>query len=133
VVRVAERPLAILIVEDRPAIALLIEDIARTFGAEVVGHAVGVKDAMTLVKTTVWDAALLDLALAGGETAYPIAETLRAEGVPFAFLTGSNNDVENRFTDVPVLKKPFSEEALLGCLRMLVRPEAASGVKSAAA
>ena len=62
---------AILIVEDQALIALEIEDAVRRKGADVVGSAARLSEALTLIETASWDAALLDIKLADGEAVYP--------------------------------------------------------------
>jgi CheY-like chemotaxis protein len=115
-----ELALTILIVEDQALISLNIEDVVRSMGACVIGCAARLSDAFTLIETAAWDAALLDIRLAQGEMVYPAAERLRAKGVPFAFVTGWNGDIDARYVDVPVVTKPFAEAELENCLRMLV-------------
>ncbi len=111
---------AILIVEDQSLIALGIEDAIRGSGGGLVGCAARLSEAFALIETASWDAALLDIRLAHGETAYPVAERLRAMGIPFAFLTAWDGDIDARYCDAPVLSKPFSEAELQDCLRMLI-------------
>jgi CheY-like chemotaxis protein len=115
-----EQDFTILIVEDQPLIALSIEDVVREIGGGVVGSAARLSDALTLIETASWDAALLDVRLAQGETVYPAAERLQAKGVPFAFLTACDGEIDARYLDVPVLRKPFSEAELESCLQMLI-------------
>ncbi len=99
-----EWPFAILIVEDHALIASSIEDIVRTMGARAIGRAGKLSDALTLIETVSWDAALLDFRLTQGEMTYPAADQLRAKGVPFAFVTGWDGDVDPQYCDVPVLR-----------------------------
>jgi CheY-like chemotaxis protein len=115
-----EQGFAILIVEDQPLIALNIEDMIRETGGDVVGSAARLCDALTLIETASWDAALLDVRLAQGEMVYPAAERLQAKGVPFAFLTAWDGEIDARYSDVPLLRKPFSEAELESCLQMLM-------------
>jgi len=119
-----ERAFAVLIVEDQALIALNIEDVVRRIGSGAVGCAARVSDALTLIETTPWDAALLDIRLAQGETVYPVAERLRAKAIPFAFVTAWDGDIDPRYCDVPVLRKPFGEAELESCLRTLLVPAA---------
>ncbi len=115
-----ERAFAVLIVEDQALIALNIEDVVRRIGGGVIGCAARLSDALTLVETASWDAALLNIRLAQGETAYPVAEQLQAKTVPFAFVTGWEADIDPRYSDVRVLQKPFTEAELENCLRTLI-------------
>jgi DNA-binding response OmpR family regulator len=116
----SSRQRAILIVEDQASIALNIEHVVRSIEGCSVGHAARLSDALTLIETGSWDAALLDIKLIRGETAYPAAERLRAKGIPFAFLTALDGDIDEQYADVLVLRKPFGETELESCLRMLL-------------
>jgi len=51
---------------------------------------------------------------------FPVPERLYAERIPFVFVTGSEEDFGEPYGDVPVLRKPFGEVELDGCLRMLM-------------
>jgi CheY-like chemotaxis protein len=118
--RARERALTILIIEDQALISLNVEDVIRSMGACVIGCAARLSEALTLIEMASWDAALLDIRLAQGDMVYPAAERLRAKGVPFAFMTGGDGDIDAHYADVPVLTKPFAEAELENCLRMLV-------------
>jgi CheY-like chemotaxis protein len=111
---------AILIVEDQALIALEIEDAVRRNGADVVGSAARLSEALTLIETASWDAALLDMKLANGEAVYPVAERLHAKRIPFAFLTAWDGDIDARYCHALVLSKPFSLAELESCLQTLV-------------
>jgi len=115
-----ERAWAILIVEDQAIIASHIEDVVKRIGGGFVGCAGRISDALNILETTSWDAALLDLRLAHGEMVYPVAERLHAHGIPFAFVTAWEGEIESAYKDVPVLRKPFGEAELEECLRALI-------------
>jgi hypothetical protein len=60
--------------------------------------------------------AVIDLNLQG-EMAYPLAAALTAMQVPFVFATGINADqIDDRYSYVPVVGKPFEEGELRGVL-----------------
>src|SRR5438067_6836574 len=63
-------------------------------------------------------AALMDLRLARDETVYPVADRLRAKGIPFAFSRRGTAALICR--DVPVLRKPFGEAELAACVCELI-------------
>ena len=86
----------------------------------MLGPAAQIPDALALIETAECDAALLDIRLANGETVYAVAERLDAKAVPFAFITAWDGDIDERFAHAPVLRKPFSEADLDGCLRVLI-------------
>jgi len=114
------RAFTILVVEDHGVMALELEEAIRKHGGFVLGPAARVSDALALIDTTQCDAALLDIKLQYGETAYPVAERLCAKRIPFAFVTGWDREFGGRYGDAPVLRKPFGEAELDGCLRMLI-------------
>ena len=114
------RGFTVLIVEDYALIALEIEDAVRRNGGQVLGPAAQIHDAIALIETAGCDAALLDIKLANDETAYAIAEQLDARAIPFAFITGWDGEIDARFAHAPVLRKPFGEADLDGCLRVLI-------------
>lgn len=113
--------LHLLLVEDDYLLALGLADSARDLGAEVFGPVAAVEDALTLVRQLPeLDAAILDVNL-GSETIFPVADALRARGVPFVFSTASDiAAMPARFRDVPLCRKPFdlaTFHATLGRLR----------------
>ena len=98
----------ILVVEDEYFLA---DDLSRTLaeaGAEVIGPAASIDDATALIADAARiDAAVLDVNLRG-DMVYPIADALRARGVPFAFATGYDQwALPERFSDAPRVEKPF--------------------------
>jgi CheY-like chemotaxis protein len=115
-----EQVFTILVVEDHGVIALEFEDAIRRHGGLVLGPAGRVSDALALIETTECDAALLDITLEYGETVYPVAERLYAKRIPFAFVTGWEGGLGERYGNAPVLRKPFGEAELDQCLRMLI-------------
>ena len=109
----------VLIVEDEPLIAMMLEDFLDALDMDVAGTADGVTQALALVALGGIDAAILDVNLRGGETSWPIADALAAAGVPFLLATGGSGDtIEDRHKDRPLLSKPFTmdgvEKALAG-------------------
>ena len=77
----------ILVVEDEAIIAMLVEEIVLDFGSEVVGPAARMEEALRLTSDASLDAAILDVNV-GGAVVYPVADLLRARGVPIIFATG---------------------------------------------
>lgn len=98
--------LRILVVEDEPLVAMLIEDLLLELGCTVVGPAATVAQALALADTSP-DAALLDVNL-GAEQSYPVADRLAADGVPFAFVTGyGRHGLTGPHAERPTIPKPF--------------------------
>jgi DNA-binding NarL/FixJ family response regulator len=81
-------------------------------GAQVVGPAGNIEEALDLVANTPIDRAVLDINL-GGRMVTPVAKALAARAIPFVYLTGYQ---EPDIDDGPVLRKPASLELLLGAL-----------------
>ena len=110
----------ILIVEDEPLIAMMLEDFLDILDQQVAGSADSVASALERVGQGGIDAAILDVNLRGGEKSTPVAEALAAAGVPFVFATGGGDDsVDARFRDRPVLQKPFTMDGVARALAAL--------------
>src|SRR3982751_5102860 len=108
----------LLVVEDEYIVAT---DLARALedrGAHVIGPAGSIEDALTVLGAHQQiDGAVLDINLRG-ERVYPVAEALRARGVPFVFVTGYDSWViPDAYASVPRLEKPVSARALARLLR----------------
>lgn len=113
-------PQRILIVEDEPLIAMMIEDFLDMLGKSHAGTADSVASAMAIVGAGGVDAAILDVNLSGGEQSWPIADALAAQGVPFILATGGSGDmVVDAHRDRPVLAKPFTMDAVEQALAAL--------------
>lgn len=95
----------ILIVEDEAAVCLLMEGMLESLGYEVGGPAFSLDHGLRIIQSEKFCAAILDVNLAGEES-YPIAGMLRAQGVPFAFVTGYGAAAAKQFPGVTVLQKP---------------------------
>ena len=113
----------VLVVEDEVLVAMLVEDEPRDAGAEVVGPAPSVEDALRLVEAVAADggisAAVLDINL-GGRHVAAVADRLAAFGVPFLFATGygAKRDTGG-YGAAPVLEKPFDMERLVTAVAAL--------------
>lgn len=113
-------PQRILIVEDEPLIAMMIEDFLDMLGKDHAGTAESVATALDIIGAGGVDAAILDVNLAGGEQSWPIADALTAKGVPFILATGGSGDtVAEAYRDRPVLAKPFTMDAVEQALAAL--------------
>lgn len=109
----------ILIVEDEPLIAMMLEDFLDALDYGVAGSADSVAGALDLVEQGGCDAAILDVNLRGGEHSWPIADRLAEAGIPFVIATGGGGDtIAEAHRGRPVLSKPFTmdgvEKALAG-------------------
>ena len=99
---------AILIVEDEPLIAMMLEDFLDSLGHTVVGTVESVRDAQAAVAEGGFDVAILDVNLKG-ENVWPVATRLREKGIPFVIATGGHVDPPPpEFAHVPVIEKPYT-------------------------
>ncbi|MGZ8347999.1 MAG: response regulator [Allosphingosinicella sp.] len=103
----------ILVVEDEMLVLMTIETTLADLGCESVAAAATVDQALALIGTQVFDAAVLDVNLNGYQS-YPVADALAARGVPFAFSTGySNEGMIDEYRERPVLRKPYQVARLV--------------------
>lgn len=116
----ANRP-TILIVEDEPIIAMMIEDYLDELGYAVAGSADTVAAALALVAESGCDAAILDVHLSGGEPAWPVADALLAADIPFVLATGGQTTPPPAaHAEAPALSKPYTIDALGAALDALL-------------
>ena len=107
----------ILVVEDEPLLAMLMEESLEDLGHEMVGVAATVAQADAILDGHAIDAAFLDFSLADDATSIPVAERLRREGKPFYYVSGYNSIAPNgNAPQAPLLSKPFSLSALKDAL-----------------
>ena len=110
----------ILVLEDEPLLAMMLEECLEELGHELAGSAASVEQAFQLLDgaTSPPDFALLDFSLGGETNSLPVARRLRAQGVPFVYLTGhASLDAESDVPPAPILSKPFSLEQLDAAIR----------------
>jgi len=113
--------LRVLVVEDEMLVAMLLEDMLSDFGCSIVGPAPTIGEALPLAMEAEIDAAVLDLNL-GGQPIFPVADALRARGVPYIFASGyGDSGLSDAHRGAPMLQKPFRqadlEKALAGLKR----------------
>ena len=100
----------VLVVEDSPLIATVLEDMLTDMGCKVVGPTGNMAFAVDLARTEEMDAAIIDLNIRGGKV-YPVAEVLRERGVPFLLASGyADWTLREDFKDRPRLTKPYTAQ-----------------------
>ena len=114
----------VLVVEDEALVARMMEDGLLDAGAEIVGPACSVSEALAIIERTVFDGglsvAVLDINLEGAAV-FPVADCLAARGVPFVFCTGYGEGCDlGTHVAAPVLAKPFGPDALVATVNSLV-------------
>jgi two-component sensor histidine kinase/CheY-like chemotaxis protein len=99
----------VLLVEDSLIIAMDAEDILTKLGAQRVVTAASIAQATIEIEREQFEVAMLDFNL-GSETSLPIADALRAAGVPFVFATGYGEQLQlpEPHTGTPILQKPYT-------------------------
>jgi len=114
--------LRLLVVEHNSILALDVEDMLLRNGAARVEVANSCVEALERLQNGIFDAALLDLALAAGDS-LTVATTLHEANVPFAFAVGYGEraTLPPRFEDKLVIGKPYSESYLLARLAELLK------------
>lgn len=107
----------VLVVEDESLVAMLLETILEDMGCSPVGPVATVDEGLAMVAAeTSLDAALLDVNVAGREV-FPIAEALKARGVPFIFSTGyGEGGLPDAWRGQATVQKPFTESAIRDAL-----------------
>ncbi len=115
--------LRVLVVEDEFLIALDLEQMLRRLGCHVIGPVPSVARALALLAGEPPDFAILDVNL-GPERTAPLAEALRARGVPFALSTGYDPRQlpEPAFHGIANLGKPLDPGRLARTLAALGPP-----------
>lgn len=105
----------ILIVEDESLVAMLLETILEDMGCVTVGPIANIDDALALLasdEAETLDGALLDVNVAGREV-FPVADVLKARGVPFVFSTGyGQGGLPDEWRTHATIQKPFTESAV---------------------
>jgi DNA-binding response OmpR family regulator len=101
-----------LVVEDEVLVGMLLEDMLRELGCEVVALSTNLADAVEQARTASFDFAVLDVNL-NGQQSFPVADVIRGRGLPFLFATGYGSKiVAAAHVDAPVLQKPFGLDEL---------------------
>lgn len=102
----------VLVVEDEPLVAMLVEDALIEAGYVVVGPAGTVKEALRLLGQDTPDALVLDLNLAG-EASTPVADAAAARGIPYVIATGYGAaGVPVAHRSAAILAKPYDPDHL---------------------
>ncbi|MEJ6330576.1 response regulator [Stenotrophomonas maltophilia] len=117
----ALQDLRVLVVENDEMSAVLLQMQLVQAGAQVVGLAASVGEALRLLEETTPDVALLDYRLAHQETSEPVAAALAARGVPFVLATGmSAEQLPQAMQSGVLLVKPYLSAELSQALARAV-------------
>jgi CheY-like chemotaxis protein len=105
----------LLVVEDEYLVAADLTASLESLGAEVIGPAASVEEALSLLDTNGGrlDGAVLDINLQN-ERVYPVADVLTARGIPFVFTTGYDAAaVPTAYAWAPRCEKPVDKTQLV--------------------
>jgi PAS domain S-box-containing protein len=113
----SERRVRILLVEDELLVGLQTKSDLETAGHKVVALATNIEQGMDFAENLEFDFALLDIRL-GDDVSAPIAEKLLDRGLPFAFVTGfeDNAILPRHLRSAPLLAKPYELSTILAVI-----------------
>ena len=110
----------ILVVEDSPMIATMLDDMLRDMGCMVVGPTGNVAVAVQLVERETIHAAIIDINIRGGKV-FPAADALAARDIPFLLASGyADWTMPENLQDRPRLAKPYTAAIVERELRALL-------------
>ena len=108
---------SILIVEDEPLIAMMLEDFLESLGHNVVGTCETLEEALERVDAGGFDLAIIDVQLKEGKQVWPVADRLAENGTPFVLATGGHVEPPPaQHAAAPVLAKPYTIDAIAPAL-----------------
>ncbi len=101
----------VLVVEDDSLVAMVMEDVLRRMGLDVlINHSLTA--ALDELELGDFDVALIDMGLRG-ESARPLVQKLTATATPFAVISGADQSaLKAEFPSVLVAMKPLGVKAL---------------------
>lgn len=117
----------VLIVEDEKLLALMLEDLLLDTGHRVM-HAGSLADALALIEHEHFDAAILDINIAGKDV-FPVAVRLRELETPFVFASAADaRRIGPEFSEEQLIAKPYTIGQIRQSLsRMLATTDGRAG------
>lgn len=101
----------VLIVEDEPLVALLLEDMLLDLGHRVARLCGNLAEGLQAAKDLEVTLAVLDVNLQG-QLSFPIADVARERGIAVLFVTGFGNGSMPELREATVLAKPYTADQL---------------------
>jgi CheY-like chemotaxis protein len=111
--------LRVMVLEDEPIVAMMLEDMLVELGCDVIGPAYSLNEGLSLAARGGFDAAVLDINL-NGQRSDAVALALDARGTPYTFATGYGAAGLPECGSRRVIQKPYTLDQLaaaLGALR----------------
>jgi len=113
-------PLSVLVIEDEPLIAMMLEDFVDLLDHTHAGTADSVASGLALVGEGGFDVVILDVNLRDG-ACWPVADALVAAGKPFVLATGGHVEPPPaEHAGAPQLAKPFTMDSVRAALDALI-------------
>jgi CheY-like chemotaxis protein len=110
--------LRVLVLEDEPIVAMMLEDMLVELGCVVIGPASTLQEGMTLAATAVFDVAVLDINV-NGQRSDALAQSLDIKGTPYTFATGYGSAGLGDSASRHVIHKPYTLDQLAEALEGL--------------
>jgi DNA-binding response OmpR family regulator len=108
--------LSVLVIEDEPLIAMMIEDFIDILGHSLAGTCDSVAEALVKVEEGGFDVAILDVNLRDG-ACWPVADAMTAKGIRFVIASGGHVDPPPAsFAGTHQLAKPFTLDGVQAAL-----------------
>lgn len=109
-----------LIVEDEALVLMDLEQTLMDLGYEIAGKASDLRRGLELARDRDIDVAVLDVNLAGANSA-AIADELQRRGIPFVFTTGyTSAGIPDRHRDSMRIDKPYESSVLDRALKQVL-------------
>jgi len=107
----------VLVIEDEALISLELTDLLKGYDAKVVGPLHDSAAALSYIRSTAIDCAVLDTQLGTGADVSAVADTWAQAEVPFIFVTAyADHDILSRYPSRPVVKKPYEQRDVIAAL-----------------
>jgi len=108
--------LSVLVIEDEPLIAMMIEDFIDMLGHTLAGTCDSVVEALVKVEAGGFDVAILDVNLRDG-ACWPVADAMTAKGIKFVIASGGHVDPPPAsHSGAHLLAKPFTLDGVQAAL-----------------
>lgn len=112
----------VLVLEDEPLIAMMVQGWLEELGCETVGPAHSVPTALDLIANGSLDGAILDVSIGSGDST-AVADALRQKGVPYALATGrAGGKLVAEYGKAPSLLKPYDFADVRGVMAQILGP-----------
>lgn len=107
----------LLVLDDEMLVAMMLEDMLEDLDFEVVGPFSNLEDGLQAANSEQLDGAIIDLNLGRGIFSTPVADALRARGVPFLLATGYGaTEQTDAMGYASLLSKPFAMDDVKSAL-----------------